>query len=100
MGINVACTVVELVDGIKRGDTFSLHGGELRNFMSQSIAAPLQQEAEEGVASAVDQLLLYLGTIDQCLIPKEEYSHLRHLGDVLERCCRSFGLEISSPTFF
>ena len=99
MGIAVACTVVELVDGIECWDTFSLQGGELGNFMSQSIAASLQKEAEEGVASTVDQLLLYLGTIDKCLIPKEEYSHLSHLGDVLEKCCR-LGMEISSHTFF
>lgn len=47
--------------------------------MSQSIAASLQKETEEGVASTVDQLLLYLSTTDKCLIPKQEYSHLSHL---------------------
>ena len=52
--------------------------------MSQSIAASLQKEAEEWVASTLDQLLLYLSTIDQCLISKEQYSHLRHLGGGLK----------------
>lgn len=51
--------------------------------MSQSIAASLQEEAEEGVSSTVDQLLLYLCTIYQCLIPKQEYSHLSHVKGVL-----------------
>ena len=55
--------------------------------MSQSSAASLQKEAEEWVASTVDQLLLYLSTVDKCLIPKEEYSHLSHRGGVLEDCC-------------
>lgn len=85
MGIAVAGTVIELVDGIKGWDAFSLQGGEVGNFMSESIAASLQKEAEEGVASTLDQLLLYLGTIDQCLVPKQEHSHLRHPGGVQER---------------
>lgn len=85
MGITVACTVIELVDGVERWDAFSLQGGELGDFMSQSIAASLQKEAEEWIASTVHQLLLYLGTIDECLIPKQEYSHLSHFGNVLER---------------
>ena len=89
MGIVVACTVIELVDGIECWDAISLQGRELGNFMSQSIAASLQEEAEEGVTSTVDQLLLYLCTVDQSLIPKQEYSHLSHGEGVLGRCCRS-----------
>ena len=86
MGITATCTVIEFVDGIKGWDTLPLQRGELGNFMSQSITASLQEEAEEGVASSVDELLLYLSTIDKCLIPKEEYSQLCHLGGVLEGC--------------
>ena len=82
MGITAACTVIEFIDGIKSWNTVPLQGGELGNFMSQSIAASLKEKAQEGVASAIDQLLLYLSTIDKCLIPKEEYSHLCHLGGV------------------
>lgn len=74
----MACTVIELVNGIKCWDIFSLQWGELGDFMPESIAASLQKKAEERIASTVDQLLLYLYTIDQCLIPKQEYSHLSH----------------------
>ena len=89
MGIVVTCTVIELINGIECWDTFSLQGGELRNFMSQSIAASLQKEAEERVASTVNQLLLYLSTVDQCLIPKQEYSHLSHVEGVLGSVARA-----------
>ena len=86
MGIADANTVIELVDSIKRGDAVPLQGGKLGNFMSQRSAASLQKKAEEWVASTVDQLLLYLSTVDKCLIPKKEYSHLSHRGGVLEDC--------------
>lgn len=100
MTLAVAGTVIELVNGIKGGDAFSLQGGKLRNFMPQGIAASLQQEAEEGVASTIDQLLLYLGMVDQCLVPKQEHAHLSHFwgggvggefGGELERCLEYLG---------
>ncbi len=50
--------------------------------MPQSLATSLQEKTEERVPSTVDQLLLYLSTIDESLIPKEEYSQLSHLGGV------------------
>ena len=86
MDIAAARSVIELVDGVERRDGFPLQGGELGNLSSQSIAAPLQKKAEERIRSTLHQLLLYLGTIDKCLIPKQEDSHLSHLGVVLERC--------------
>ena len=81
MDIAVGSPIVELVDGVEGGDAFPLQGGELGHLVSQSVAASLQQEAEEGVPSTLDQLLLHLGTVDQCLIPKEENPHLSHLGE-------------------
>ena len=91
MGIAVARSVIEFVDGVKRWDTLPLQGGELGDLLSQSIATSLYEETEEWVASTVDELLLYLSTIDQCLIPKEEYSHLCHLGGVQEDSWRRLG---------
>ena len=90
MCIVVTCTVVELINGIECWDTVSLQGGELGNFMSQSVAASLQKEAKERVASTVNELLLYLCTVYQCLIPKQEYSHLSHVEDVLGSVARAW----------
>ena len=86
VGITATSTVIEFVDGIKCWDTLPLQRGELGNLMSQGITASLQEEAEEGIASSIDELLLYLSTSDKCLIPKEEYSQLCHLDGVLEDC--------------
>lgn len=93
MGIAAACPVVEFVDGAEGWDSCSLQGGELGNFMSQSIATSLDEEAEKWVASTVNQLLLYLSAIDKGLIPKKEDAHFNHLGVVLEDCSGHLGVE-------
>ena len=63
--------------------------------MSQSIATSLQKEVQERIASTSDELLLYLRTVDQCLIPEEEYSHLIHLGRYGEKMLQVLGREYS-----
>ena len=91
MGVAVTGTVIELINGVESWDTSSLQRRELGNFMPQSVATSLQKEAKEGIASTLDQLLLDLGTVDECLIPKEIYSHLSHLGGALEGRHRCLG---------
>ena len=50
--------------------------------MSECVAGPLEEKVEKGVLSGFQNLLVYMGTIDKCLISEQENTHLDHRGRV------------------